>query len=293
MPSLQTDVRSLRHVLRVLGDTDIATISGDHVTDYQALRKREGALPSTINTELRKLKAVLNWCHGKCVIEFTPEFEPVPEYSRHIDLPSPDEAARIIAAMPDYLKALMRLMFELGLRKSEAYRLRWAQVDLRQGVVHIEPTDEITPKNVHSVRTLYLGQRLAEELACLPRHSEWVFPSTKKAGVPIADCRKAMKTAIRRSGVKRGGEPIKLPPKYARKFFTTYLSLRGASLPEVKRIVGHSPNSRVTERHYIHVPHPSLKHHILELPDIASSGMTAPDLAINGNGKEGADDPVG
>ena len=85
----------------------------------------------------------------------------------------------------------------------------------------------------------------------------------------------------------RNGEPIKFTPKCARKFFTSVLALRGTGLPVIKRMVGHSPNSRVTERHYIHFPDAALKAHILELPEPGTADSDAPDLATNGNRQRG------
>jgi integrase len=55
----------------------------------------------------------------------------------------PDEARRLIAAAgkrgryPFRDKTLVRLVYRHGLRASEAVAMRWSQVDLDQGVIHI------------------------------------------------------------------------------------------------------------------------------------------------------------
>jgi integrase len=41
--------------------------------------------------------------------------------------------------LPDYLKPVVTLTYSTGWRKEEILGLRWNQVDLREGIVRLEP----------------------------------------------------------------------------------------------------------------------------------------------------------
>jgi len=43
------------------------------------------------------------------------------------------------------------------------------------------------------------------------------------------------------------------------KAFTSYQWTRNVPLEMIKKMVGHSPNSRVTEAHYLHLPDEAVK----------------------------------
>ncbi|MEP3786725.1 tyrosine-type recombinase/integrase [Ascidiaceihabitans sp.] len=91
------------------------------------------------------------------------------------------------------------------------------------------------------------------------------FPNRDGKNKPMDNYRKSLKSAVERSGVERYGKPITFTPKYARKAFTSYQYLRGVPQSTIKKLVGHSPNSRVTEAHYLHIPESSLRNTVFEL----------------------------
>ncbi|MGO4917205.1 hypothetical protein [Pseudogemmobacter sp. W21_MBD1_M6] len=77
--------------------------------------------------------------------------------------------------------------------------------------------------------------------------------------------RKALKTAVEKSGVQRYGQPIRFTPKFGRKAFTSYQWVRGTPLELIRKMVGHSPNSRVTEKNYLFIPADSVRGAVLDL----------------------------
>jgi len=61
-------------------------------------------------------------------------------------------------ALPEYLRGLVTFGYKTGWRKTEIQTLTWAQVDLDQGIVRLEPGDT---KNDEG-RTVYLDEELME-----------------------------------------------------------------------------------------------------------------------------------
>lgn len=168
------------------------------------------------------------------------------------------------------LHVLMRLMIETELRKSEAHHLRWEQIDLEHKRIEVRETIAFAPKGEDSVRLVSIGEGLKADLVQLrqeePEESDWVFPSVRDPSKPMDNCRKALQSAIVRSGVRRFGKPMKFTPKYARKAFSSYQWINGTPLELIKKMMGHSPSSRVTLDHYIHMPDEEMSERVIEVP---------------------------
>jgi integrase len=223
----------------------------------------------TINTEIRKLRLLLNWCRERRLLDIVPRFTDLVEPPSRTEVPTIDEMMLILEHLPLRHRVLTRLMCETGLRASEAYRLRWKHIDLDRQVVSVEADGVVTPKTRHSTREVHFGSGLATDLSLIRSESDWVFPQRRDPSKPITSFKKALKTAIKASGVVRYGEPIRFTPKYGRKAFTSYQWIRGTSLELIRTMVGHSPNSRVTVQNYLHIPAESAREAVLDLDLLA------------------------
>ncbi|MEP3199183.1 MAG: tyrosine-type recombinase/integrase [Lentilitoribacter sp.] len=267
--SLRTDLNGLTHIMNEMGEVDIGIIDENHVMEYQAARRKDQVKPVTINTETRKLKALMNWCFDKRLIDRPLKFRSLREFKVQTEVPTLEEMVKILDELPFKIRVLMRLMIETGLRKSEAYGLRWEQVDFSNNRIRICETETFDPKGETSVRDLIMGEGLKQDLIKLRtelEESDWVFPSDKNPCKHIDNCRKSLQSAIVRSGVERFGKPMKFTPKYGRKAFSSYQWINGTPLELIKKMMGHSPSSRVTLDHYIHMPDEAMKDRVIEMP---------------------------
>jgi hypothetical protein len=147
--------------------------------------------------------------------------------------------------------------------------LRWTQVDLNRGVIKIADTHLMTPKTTYSHREVGIGDGLVHDLVKLDQAYAHVFPGFRDPHKPMDNYRKALKSAVRKSGVLQYGEPIRFTPKFGRKAFTSYQWVRGIPLELIRKMVGHSPNSQVTEKNYLHMPAESLRNAVLDLDVLA------------------------
>ncbi len=84
--------------------------------------------------------------------------------------------------------------------------------------------------------------------------------------------KKSLKSAVERFGVLRDGKPIRFTAKYGRKAFTSYQWIRGIPLELIRKMVGHSPNSWVTEQNDLHIPAESAREAVLDLDLLAAGG---------------------
>ena len=271
--SLKTDLNGLRHVMDYFKNEDMAKIDASRIEAYQMHRLAIGQRRVSVNTECRKLKALLNWTHNKRLIPSVPTVRVLEEPPVNTEVPQENEMLLILAELPFSQGLLTRLMVETGLRPSEAYTLHWDVIDFDRRTLMVGNVDENTPKTMHSYRSVAFGEGLAKDLAQQKRatNSEWVFPNRDTGDKPMDNYRRSLKSAVKRSGVKRYGKPIKFTPKYCRKAYTSYQYLRGIPLSTIKQLVGHSPSSKVTETHYLHIPESTRRSAVLELGEAGFS----------------------
>ena len=101
---------------------------------------------------------------------------------------SPDEALKLIeAALGDKLEALYVLAVHTGMRQGELLALRWEDVDLNEGVIHIRRTLARSggrialgePKTKGSRRPVHLTGAAVEALRS---HLEWQLEEIERLG---------------------------------------------------------------------------------------------------------------
>lgn len=211
--------QAIVHLKETFQDIRVTDITTPKVGKYVEKRLDEGAANATINRELSALRRMLN-IGAK---QTPPKVNRVPyipllkennvkkgffEHAEFLDLR--DE-------LPGHLKGFVTFGYKTGWRLSEVARLTWNQVDLRQGVVRLEPGET---KNDEG-RTVYLDDELQEifngqwELrkrnrALIP----YVFPN-KDANDKIKSFRKTWNNACRKT---RLGYGYKTTKKYVERW---------------------------------------------------------------------------
>lgn len=253
--SQETAAFQLKPVLGFMGACDLETITPQKVLDYQAHRKSEGRMPSTINSETAKLRQVMTWAVENKFCSGAPKVRTIPVRHRRIDLPSKDEMAKILAHMEPTVGLIARLFVETGCRKSEVFYLRWEDVDFDRNRVLIQPKEEgFTPKTAHSERPVYVDPhliRLLKKARGKLRADHLVFPSPRSGG-PRTRIIKALNAAAAAAGIMRNEKPIHLTHQLLRKAHATWQAMDGLPESVLQVRLGHVPGSRVTQQHYVH-----------------------------------------
>lgn len=121
----------------MLAGRDVDTITaGDLLTVRAALCER-GLMPRTVNHYLSAAAAVLRNAHDHGDLLRLPRVRKL-RAARRLRYLTRDEAARLLVALPDYLRVMAAFALETGLRRGNICRLRWSQVDLTRAVLVID-----------------------------------------------------------------------------------------------------------------------------------------------------------
>ena len=156
------------------------------------------------------------------------------------DIPTPTEVKRLIEAASDRKhRTLLRTAAFTGLRASELRGLRWSDVDLKEGELHVrQRADRYNkiglPKTASSQRTVPLGPQLilelkAWKLACPNGEgTDFVFPTSTGRVDHHANMLRGLNPVMKAAGLtdKKGRA------KYALHSFAI-TSRRGASTPRI------------------------------------------------------------
>lgn len=141
-----------KHLLLHLGkDTPAARVSPAALDAFVTARLEEGASRATVRLELASLRRAFTLAvrSGALLANETPRAWPAlrPSDARR-GFFTPDEVARVVAALPLDEGDLVAFLAASGWRVGEALRLQWRDVDQVAGVIRIEQTKSGTPRTL-------------------------------------------------------------------------------------------------------------------------------------------------
>ena len=263
LPTRQAPAQRLRTLLildRVwlpqLGQTPIAELTRGEVRRVLAELRRQGKSAATCNRAVAALSVVCAFALELELIRVNPargmqqpEGRKIPRYL------SAEEAARVIAAAEPRWRPFFATALYTGMRLGELAALRWADVDLERGLIHVRGSHgNDAPKSGHQRTVRVMGQ-LGGILGAMPKGEpgHLVFPGRPRRGrAPDPTCdrvvapRKALLRALRAAGIDRHLSMHDLRHTFA----TLYLDA-GASPRDLQEALGHS--SLAMSSRYVHV----------------------------------------
>lgn len=235
---------SLKRLLPHFGHLPVSHITETVIDKYKAGRaadpeerhhpKFQPGRPRTINRELLALRALISWMVKRRRANPLPfKIELLPHRAAIPRVPHPETIECFLAAFSDRRKrALVTLLYDCGLRWSEASNLHSGDVDLGQ------QTATLRGKG-NRERYVILSERLTTALDELwPRDrnggkTAGYFFANKKTGKPWGSIRRAWATAERLAKVK-------LNPHLLRHAYGTYLLEATGDLRLTQEGMGHS-----------------------------------------------------
>jgi len=120
-------------------DAPARGITTDRLTAYQQQRLAEGAKPATVNRELAALRRAFRLAARAGRVESTPFFPMLQERNVRVGFMEPEHFAAVSSRLPEWLAPAAAFMYWTGWRVGEVLRLQWRNVDLKAGVVRLEP----------------------------------------------------------------------------------------------------------------------------------------------------------
>jgi integrase len=238
--SWQTERGRAQHLVRHLGSKVASTLSLDDVENYRTGRLEEKTVrgeppaPATLDREVELLKRMLNHAVARRRLYANPlaQVKLLAKANVRRSNVREDDFARLLEAAPSYLRPILTMAYDTGLRITSILRLRWDQVDLQEGCV-VFAAGEL--KNDEPLK-VYLTRRLASTLDGLERKGPCVFPNPD-TGEHYRDIRKAFHAAA---------EAIGRPELWIhdlRRSFATRARRRGVPQAVVQRMGGWKTDS--------------------------------------------------
>jgi len=226
-------------------------------------RQTKGLKASSLNRQITALKAALNWGVKRGIIEANnmSRLEKLREDDSDTKLRylSPEERERLFVALDaregrDYLKLMITVSLNTGIRRGSLFSLLWSDIDFQEGILTVRPVTEKTGKLIR----IPMNSTLVRALQAWKEQStggDLVFPSPKTGGM-MDNCKKAWASVLKAADIKgfRWHD--------MRHDFASQLVMRGVDLNTVRELLGHS-DMKMTLR-YAHLA-PQVKRAAVEM----------------------------
>ena len=233
------------YLLRDLGALKLSRIERRHVQRIVDELLAQGRDPSTIRNAIKPLAVIFRRAveDGDLAVNPTERLRLPIARGRRERIAAPEEAVRLISALPASERALWAAAFYAGLRLGELRALEWRNVRLEAGEIRVERNMDgsgviIPPKSRAGRRVVPIIRRLRDEIVlhqlAASSGKGLVFGSTPSTPfVPNTAYRRA-----RRAWAAVGLEPIGLHE--ARHTFASYMIAAGTNLKSITEIMGHA-----------------------------------------------------
>jgi integrase len=274
------------HLQDAFGKLQVRRLTTTAIQDYILKRQQAGAANATINRELALLKRSLNLGrkHSPPKVGRVPHVPMLEENNVRKGFFEHDEFLRLRETIPSEYRPVLTFAYYTGCRRGEIFSLRWNQVDLKDGIVRLDPG---TTKN-DEPRVIPMTAEVRAALVTQKALRDETYPSCQHVffynGDPIAGFRGSWETSCFQSGLWTGdletGKPTRLFHDLRR---TGVRNLIRAGVPErvAMAISGHKTRS-VFDRYNI-VSEADLREAAGKLDSYltrkAEGALVAPDLA--------------
>jgi integrase len=241
-------------VLPGLGGLRLSEVRRVDLQDFADRLCADGLDPSTVRNTLMPLRAIFrrSVARGDVAVNPTSGLElPAMEGVRD-RIASPTEAAALLAALPERDRAIWATAMYAGLRRGELLGLRWEDVDLAAGVIHVERSWDakegvVGPKSRAGRRTVpipaALREYLVEHKLRLGRHVGLVFGTSYTQPFTPSNVRKRANAAWARAGL----EPIGLHE--CRHTFASLMIAADVNAKALSTYMGHSSVTITLDRY--------------------------------------------
>src|SRR5579863_961128 len=190
------------------GQARLPQISEDRIREYRSVRLRKGIRAAGLNRDLAFLRLCLREARRQRYIAQNPLDGPdlfLNERKERLQahIFTVQEEQRLLAAAKGYLKVLILLLVDAGLRVGrEALPLTWEDVDLTNKTVYVRES-----KTEAGVRSVPLTERLSAELLGWrklggPSVSEYVFYYEGNPAKHLQAVPKSWKRALKEAGIR-------------------------------------------------------------------------------------------
>ena len=285
--SLRDDRRSLGRFVRAFGtELPLADVTAKRISAYKAERavtvlarrprRAQYLAPATVNRELAALRHLLALAAREWeVLERIPSVRLLKEPEGRLRYLTAAEIEQLLTACDGsqntHLRSIVTLAVHTGMRKGELLGLTWDRIDFARGVMKLEKTKTGRRREVPMNRAAY------DALSALPGPKDAGRLFRKTSGAAWGSIRTAFERACRAAGL----ENFRFHD--LRHTAASQLLMRGATLPEVRDVLGHS-DLKMTLR-YAHLSPAHLRSAVARLDGLTAAPMA--DVSAHGSAHDG------
>jgi integrase len=219
----------------------LRSVTAPVIAQYEKARMATGAKgrgrtvsPYTVANELAVLRHLLRLARRWGYVDTVPEVVLPKKPAGRLRYLEAPELEQLLAACREsrnpYLATIVTLAVHTGMRKGEILGLEWARVDLASARITLYQTKSGKPRGIPINRAVY-----ETLIALAPEATQRTGPLfPRRSGAAWGQIRTAFEKALDRAGIK-GFRFHDL-----RHTAASHLVMRGATLQEVKEILGHA-----------------------------------------------------
>ncbi|MDA2931380.1 tyrosine-type recombinase/integrase, partial [Acidobacteria bacterium AH-259-O06] len=230
--------KRLKRMISHLGeDMLLSEVQSETLEGYKAYRLSTAGVrgkiqPATINRDLANFKHMLtkavDW--GVLVENIGTKVKLLKVKNQKLRYLSGEELEKLFAATSPYLKPLIILAVNTGLRKSELLTLRWSDINFRTGYI------ELLDQKNGEMSYIPMNRDVKEALRKIPRRLDSPYIFSKKNGLPPVDIKYHFYKALRQSGIAHCTHSL-------RHTFASHLCMSGVDLPTIRELMRHKSYS--------------------------------------------------
>ena len=254
--------RSFANLIRHIGDQKIKEVS---VREAELFRSRRAAevSPVTVNIELKSLRSAFNDAKRMKAILENP-FDAVKKlrvpFKEACYLEEYELKALVNAIQdPDFRNLLIFAVFTM-MRLGEIVNLKWRDVDLGRGIIHIRDSENFRVKGGRP-RKIEMSSWVAGFLAAKVRIGDYVFCSARGGPLKGPSVSQRFRRLVRRLGYPKG-----LHFHGLRHTGISMLANRNVPLVYIQRLAGHS--SPLVTQVYTHLDDRNLSAAVNAFPQL-------------------------
>lgn len=258
IPSEEKDQRKDGRRFEISGGLRITEITTAKIKEYIDQRMSAGLSNASVNRELAALKRMFHLA-AQCTppkLGQVPYIPMLKESNTRKGFFEHNEFTALRGALPFHLKPVVTFAYYTGWRAGEILGLTWEKMDLKNGIVRLDPGE---PKNKEA-RTIYLNEELLKEIRILQANRAPGCPYVfHRDGQQIKRFTRAWKSACIHAGLSeplkddagnivktRKGKTVEMPTKIFHDFRRTAVrNMIRSGIPErvAMTISGHKTRS--------------------------------------------------
>lgn len=211
--------------------------------DFEAMRKAQGKMLNTIESELRQLRTILNWAVKSKIIDVQPTtWVPKADEPRTRHLTWAEINRLLDSTELAHARLFIVLALATAARMSAILDLTWDRVDFTRGLIHLHDPSRARTNKGRAIVPMNDSARAALSEAKLASASDYVIEWN---GRRIADISRAIDTALIKAGLKQGQDGAHL----LRHTAAVFMAEAGVPMTEISQYLGHR-STETTERVY-------------------------------------------